>query len=221
MSNNLIFEKKWIFKNYNSNYIINFLHRSKFNFIKQYESRKINSIYFDDKNLTGVKDNLEGNRDRFKVRLRWYGNSELIVNPTLEVKIKKGLISKKNKINFKLNNFEIKSDRNLENLTNIIHEKILNINLKPKILISYERDYFFSSCKLIRSTIDKNIKYKKFNLFFPLFYLNMKKIILEFKYSLHHDGYVRKLINDIPHRYSKSSKYVMCMLENSRESSLD
>ena len=152
-----------------------------------------------------------------KVRLRWYGKNDIIYKPVLEYKIKKGLISKKNKIKINIDKFILKTDNDLKLLTNIVQNKILNRSLSPKILISYERKYLFSSNKLIRSTIDKDIKFKKFNNFFPFFYSNINRLILELKYGINYDSHVRKLIKDFPVRYAKSSKYVMCMLENPRE----
>ena len=149
--------------------------------------------------------------------MRWYGKSNIIRKPVLEYKLKKGLISKKNRIKIDIDEFSLERDKDLELLNKIIKRKILNNNISAKILINYERNYFFSSNRLIRSTIDKDIKFKKFNNFFPVFYSNINKLVLELKYGTNSDNQVRKLINNFPVRYAKSSKYVMCMLENARE----
>ena len=48
--------------------------RSKFCFVKEYDSRKVNSIYFDDSDLNSLNENLDGNTFKAKYRIRWYGN---------------------------------------------------------------------------------------------------------------------------------------------------
>ena len=62
-------------------------------FIKQYDDKIINSIYFDDKYSSFFKSNLDGDFLRIKPRLRWYGKDLLNVNH--ELKIKKGFVGLK------------------------------------------------------------------------------------------------------------------------------
>tara|TARA_B100000686_G_C16505675_1_gene819416 strand:+ start:199 stop:873 length:675 start_codon:yes stop_codon:yes gene_type:complete len=219
-TNNERLEKKWIFENNTMKFdnILISLIRSKFNFKQHYENRFINSIYFDNKNLSCVKDNLDGEKNRRKYRLRWYGSSKVIQNPYFEIKSKSGLTSNKNRIKINLKNNIKFNDHNVAKLSDIINKKIvLNKFLVPKILISYERTYLISSDNLIRATLDKNIKFKKLNFNSFGFFSNLKKIILEIKYTTDLDKHVRSLLNEIPVRYSKSSKYIQCMLMNSRE----
>ena len=91
------YEKKWIYKNNNYFFILNTLMRSKLKFKYHFENRKVNSIYFDDFNLSNIRDNIEGQKNRLKYRLRWYGLSDKIVNPIFEIKYKKGLKTYKKK----------------------------------------------------------------------------------------------------------------------------
>ena len=92
--------------------------------------------------------------------------------------------------------------------------------LKPKILISYDRTYLISSNNLIRATIDSEIKYKKLDKFNFNFFQKLNNIIVEMKYDINLDSYFRSQINNIDTRYSKSSKYVNCMILPSREFSI-
>ena len=63
---------------------------------KKYPDRQINSLYFDDKNFSCVRDNLSGVAQRKKYRLRWYGKIEQeLSDPILEVKIKNGRLGSK------------------------------------------------------------------------------------------------------------------------------
>ena len=48
--------------------------------------RKINNIYFDKYDLDFFKSNIQGNSERSKIRLRWYGD-ETTIKPKLEIKI--------------------------------------------------------------------------------------------------------------------------------------
>jgi len=96
---------------------------------------------------------------------------------------------------------------------NLFHGK----NLQPNILISYDRDYYISSNNLIRATVDTNIQYKKLNKFDLKFFYKFNNIILEMKYDTNLDSYFRNHIDNIKVRYSKSSKYVNCMLIPSKE----
>ena len=47
---------------------------NRMRFIKQYESRKVNSIYLDTNDLTFYRENLEGLSLRKKLRIRWYND---------------------------------------------------------------------------------------------------------------------------------------------------
>ena len=98
------YERKFILSNQTIPELENLLRNSKFNFKKNYPTRKVNSIYFDDYNASSVLDNLDGNNFKNKVRLRWYGKKKLINSPTLELKNKNGYVSYK-KI-YKIKNFQ-------------------------------------------------------------------------------------------------------------------
>jgi len=75
-------------------------------FRQMFFQRKVNNIYFDTPDLRFFDDNVSGRTDRVKVRIRWYDSSIYkIVKPTLEFKIKKGLVGRK--ASFKMNDFEL------------------------------------------------------------------------------------------------------------------
>jgi SPX domain protein involved in polyphosphate accumulation len=212
-NNNYRFERKWVFNN-NFLDVYNNLLKSKFFFKEAFPNRLVNSIYFDDFNYTSVKENLEGDNDKMKIRLRWYGkNCYILKNPKLEIKIKKQFQ------NYKIiKKLDILNNLNIKNLKNakFISETVNSIYNKKKIIpvstTHYNRFYFISSNNLIRSTLDKNLSVSRVNnnIFIPVF-RNFNKIILELKYSGKYDDYVRKNINLISSRYSKNSKYIYSM----------
>ena len=92
----LRFERKWVFKNTNYIDILNKALKSNFLFRFQYPKRFVNSLYFDDYNYTGIRENLSGISERKKFRIRWYGKNKFVLNnPKLEVKIKENFLNYK------------------------------------------------------------------------------------------------------------------------------
>ena len=56
-----------------------------------YHERTVNNLYFDSYEMKSYLDNVSGNSQRAKVRIRWYGDLfGIIEKPVLEVKIKRG-----------------------------------------------------------------------------------------------------------------------------------
>ncbi len=208
------FERKWIFKSSNPLALINALIRSNLFFRTHYPSRNVNSIYFDTHNYTSIRQNLDGVSNKKKIRIRWYGDKDIITKPVLEIKSKKGFETKKESSTIKeLDNVKL-SD------LDIIKEK-LNKKIKSKKIINpiltthYEREYFISLNGKIRATVDYNLK--------SIFLNNSIQIdivknfnntcILEFKYSTSLDKYVRENLKDITLRLSKNSKFVNSAME--------
>ena len=98
-----------------------------------FKERFINNIYFDTPNLSNYYANVDGNYNRRKVRIRWYGNLlGEIENPKLEIKIKQGELG--NKIIHSVNNFIL----NNEIYKNIIFDLVDNSNLIDQINILHE-----------------------------------------------------------------------------------
>ena len=210
MDNTYRYERKFILpKNYSVDSIESVLIKSRFSFTKQHEDRYVNSIYFDNKYLDSVKENLDGVVSKKKIILRWYGSHNLIQNPRLEVKLKMGYLNTK-KI-FELKNFKIKfSENNLNNINSILLKKYNFLN-NYKIVTSthYIRKYFISIINNIRATIDTDIFYKKLRQL-NNFNLNNKdsRPILELKYKTADDDYVRTNLKNLTLRFSKNSKYI-------------
>ena len=109
LENEIRYEKKWVYKNYHFFQLLNKLKRSELKFKIHHKSRLVNSIYFDDNNLSNIKDNLEGEKKRIKYRVRWYGSEKYIFKPFLEIKYKDALKTRKIRDIIKLDK-ELKSD---------------------------------------------------------------------------------------------------------------
>jgi len=214
MNNNFRFEKKWVFKNIDKETLLSNLINSKLFFREQFKQRTVNSIYFDTLDLKSAVDNLDGVSDREKFRVRWYGkNSNLLVSPILENKVKKNFQG--SKFFYNLDDFKNKilNQNNLLNLTKTINDLLPFKNLYPVSMTSYKRIYLISANNEIRATLDFDLKHKKLINYIENFFINVDDIILEFKYSTNLDSYLRKQISGIT-RVSKNSKYINSLLTN-------
>ena len=181
-----------------------------------HNSRYINNIYFDYIDFKNFQDNITGNVDRLKYRIRWYG--DLLgpaIEPQLELKIKKGIVGTKK--NFLLNNFTINKGMSSKELKNFILvsniDEQLKIQIKnqiPVILNRYKRRYFESIDKKFRITIDDSQSFYKINNFNNLLVnkiVDNNNIILELKYDKKDDLEAQNIIKELPFRITKSSKY--------------
>ncbi len=211
------YERKWVLKNSNPLILINSLIRSNLFFKTHYPARKVNSIYFDTKELTAIRQNLDGISEKKKIRVRWYGEKYLIRNPVIEIKNKKGFETKK--MHIKIKNLEKKNFLRYENLVSI--KDIINKKLKLKKIVypilttNYFREYFISANEKIRATVDYNLSSTYLRNFSQV---NIEKnfnniCILELKYPTKFDDYVRNNLRDITLRLSKNSKFVNSAFE--------
>ena len=81
------FERKWKIKEKYHNQISFALQNSQFKFLKLYEPRWVNSIYYDDVFFNSIKQNLDGVNKK-KLRVRWYGSQLKTKHINLELKKK-------------------------------------------------------------------------------------------------------------------------------------
>lgn len=206
------FERKWVYYSNNSLNLINSLIRSKFFFRYQFPKRKVNSIYFEDKNYSSVIQNLDGVNKKKKLRLRWYGDKSKIIDPKFEFKNKIGFISKKKQIKIEeFNELDFPKILNLKKIHDVINQKKFNRKIiYPLISTHYEREYLVSADSSIRATVDYNLECIHLKNFSQIkLNKNFSNItLLEIKYPTNLDDLLRKKLNDITLRLSKNSKYI-------------
>ena len=186
-------------------------------FSEIFYERSVNNIYFDSINQDSYLGNVDGDFERLKIRVRWYGKmGGLIENPILEVKIKKGEIGKK--LIFPLKKFMV--DRNFSKkyfkkevldkskLPKWILEKLRRYNFS--LLNHYRRKYFISLDKKYRITLDKNLIFSEIKNSNNLFMNKIKeeKIVLELKYDRKDDEKAKEVTQKLLFRLSKNSKFV-------------
>lgn len=214
--NNFRYERKFT-TNLLSISQIEYIIKTHSSFFKEiYYPRRINNIYFDTNNLDFYYQNLEGYRERKKVRIRWYGDTfSRVTNPILEIKFRNGLVG--NKWHFHLKPFSFNKFNNLMFKELISSSKVpkaiieLTSSLRPTLLNSYKRTYFQSQNKKFRLTLDNSLTYKNLNKGFTFvsnrMYEKKGEIILELKYGLEDDPQSNRISSQFPFRISKSSKY--------------
>ena len=186
-------------------------------FSEIFHERFVNNIYFDSPNLKFFLDTIEGSAHKIKVRIRWYGNLfGFIKKPVLELKIKKGLVARKESLS--LHSFKLDSDFNSQIINKVIHQsdipEIIKQRLKdlsPTLLNRYRRKYFQSADENYRITTDSDLNfYQIYNL--TNTFLNRRfdniNVILELKYGHTMDSKADCITNLFPFRLTKSSKYV-------------
>ena len=198
------FERKYIERKNNAYLFKNFLVTNKF--YRKYDKRIVNSLYFDDLNFSSFKDNVDGNTQRLKTRIRWYNESSDLIN--LEIKNKNGFLGWKDTIKLK-NIYNIEKDiRNYPNSQlEYFLKKIFKKNMFPIIKTKYLREYFEYAHGDLRATLDTQLEFLSVKTNFKI---NFDKEILEFKYPASNDQLFRDYI--IPKnnfRFQKFSKYVV------------
>jgi SPX domain protein involved in polyphosphate accumulation len=176
-------------------------------FRKIFPDRKVNNIYFDNSALSAYFDNVEGVSERQKFRVRWYGDDIFkIEKPKLEIKIKSNQLGYKK--SFPANEFQL---NDLTKLTREVSSKSQSFNLfQPTLINSYLRSYYGTTDGKYRITIDRQLQY--FSLLnaikFTRYQIEDQAVVLELKYDETLDDDAAFVLQYIPFRFSKSSKYV-------------
>ena len=180
-----------------------------------YAKRAINNIYFDFPDYLLLRDGLNGCSYRYKVRIRWYGDLlGLVEKPTLEIKVKQGLVG--SKYSFPLPPFRIDGSLDRAKLKDIVKQSKASENIKelfsmlrPALVNRYQREYFLSADSLYRSCLDYELEFYAVSpqaSVFSKVASVCEQCILELKYSLEADNQVSLITADFPFRMTRSSK---------------
>lgn len=155
-----------------------------------YPKRKINTCYFDTKNLKMFFESEAGILPRKKIRLRWYDN-DCSINREKKITSSEGRF--KTASNFYLNN--------LDELKNLSFFENYYGKLYPNIIVRYQREYF--RLNNLRITFDSEIVYEDIRNLTSKSSLD-KENVMEIKTSIFtSEEYIEKLINIQPSRFSK------------------
>ncbi len=200
---------------------------SQSNFQKSYNSRGVNSVYYDTSNYDFAASNMSGESERIKIRSRWYsGLGSDVVEAfcssgqhfTFEVKRKINSISDKLVIGKTRSSTTESITQRLASLAKSLSKyqsevpDISHFFLRDVVLLSYVRDYYEDAfCKSIRLTIDKNICYQKTRPLSRASLLSRDYVIVELKFKANDHKKVERLMGNFPFRRVRSSKYIGAM----------
>lgn len=191
------------------------LHPAMFSEI--YYARNVNNIYFDSMGLKNFFANIDGMQHRVKCRIRWYGDLfGHIDKPVLELKIKNGLMGKKE--SYLLQDFTLDQSFDLETLREVFRQsdlpEIVGLDLmmlQPALLNRYKRKYFQTADRKYRITVDTELEYYRIHPNRNTF-LHCSKdddnIVIELKYDKVGDPRAERISSSFPFRLARNSKYV-------------
>lgn len=169
--------------------------------------RQVNNIYFDTIDLTTFHQNVAGINQRKKFRMRWYGKKvKKLKKPQFEIKIKHNELGSK-----KVTKCENLKFRDLAKITEIANRHSENFApLYPTLMNAYTRSYYSSADGRFRVTIDRNLFYYSLlgQTEFHGYRVEEPGVILEVKYEEADDQEAGFVLQNLPYRHTKSSKYV-------------
>ncbi len=210
------YEKKFVIEEQDKREVEHSIIHNPIMFLEIFSERIVNNIYFDYNDFKNYEENVNGNTDRIKIRIRWYGRTfGFIENPVLELKIKNNELGEKK--SFKLKSFNLNENFSLD----LLREVFLESNIPdwlieelkfvfPSLLNSYKRKYYLSKDKKFRVTLDSDLNFieiKERNNTFLNRFLERERLVLEIKYHLK-DYESEKLIGRcFPYRLVANSKY--------------
>ena len=215
------YEKKFVIEHAHREDVLLNIYEGPFSSVEQHEDRSINSIYFESLEFEAFRDQREGYGQRKKVRLRWYGSPDYIVNPMLEIKSKVGFVG--SKLRSKLPDIECDTNDFLQSWETLVFSgnklsPIVVENLEPIAQISYRRKYLLVQ-GIVRVTVDDNLAFHGISWnerVYPS--LHPDVIIAEIKYPLEEENIPWIIGQNLNLRYTKYSKYASCLLYLSQHS---
>jgi len=186
-------------------------------FSEIYPPRHINNIYFDHPLLLNFTANINGTSQRKKARVRWY--QELfreVAHPTLEFKIKEGLMG--TKISYPFPEFTFQRGFSLVFFRDLIQSSDLPPEVtyylktvEPVMVNRYRRWYLATPDQAFRVTVDANLTYYHLNTFnnrFLFHQVDRRSLVVELKYQRENDARADRISAGFPFRMTRSSKYV-------------
>ena len=217
--NSYRYERKFNIPKHLASYSLALIRSNFSNLSELYEERQVNSLYYDTYNLNFARQNLNGNSNRKKIRLRYYGDQKILKDPQIEIKSKFGHVGTKKVIEINKNTKNKNKFYSFEQLNNIysldLNQDTSLIGLRPVLFVSYLRKYFISKCNRFRFTLDENIVFKAIDFtlnedfIIQKQFFNANESILEIKYNFKDE--INELINslNLPFRISRYSKYII------------
>ena len=190
-------------------------------FRQAYPPRWINSVYFDSFELDACHDNLAGISSRLKVRLRWYGELERFDRATLEFKRKRNQFGWKER--FAVEGPVDLRERTWRQLRSHVRIQLptealdrYDLAMQPVLVNRYHRDYLLSADGHVRITLDRALCiFDQRSRHAPNLISESplkNTMVVEVKFAVEHRKDADDVLQSLPIRVSKNSKYVRGVL---------
>lgn len=187
-------------------------------FYTPFPDRWVNNVYFDNYDCSAYSQNISGVSYRSKLRYRWYGQAEYPDEGNLEIKLKRNLFGWKRR--FKCSDSPYSDGDRWADMRRKLAAKLgaeaklwLNARPNPTILNRYYRQYFVTRDNRVRVTIDSrqtvfDQRYKsRPNVVYET---NIPEtMVVEVKFGRSDRDFGSQVIQRIPIRVSRNSKYVI------------
>jgi hypothetical protein len=215
---NLRYERKFLAPCQSLAEVLSVVRRHPAIFRESYPARVVNSLYLDTPGRRDYFEHINGMPNRIKTRVRWYGPlSGHIERPTLERKIKRGLVSGKASnplasihVNGCIPPRALADAMTRAGLPEVLQQSLHH--LEPALVVRYLRHYFVSGDGRFRLTVDSELGFTGVHpgtgamnpapsFFHP--------VILELKFDTQHAGDAAGVTNVLPYRMKRCSKYVL------------
>jgi hypothetical protein len=185
-------------------------------FVSPFPDRQVNNVYFDSWDYRAYAENLAGVSERSKVRFRWYGDNEGPASGALEVK------QKRNHFGWKLRyavEQPYQPGYEWAQIRAAMRDQLpqdgrlwLDQNPLPVMLNRYQREYFESTDRKIRATIDTQQQvFDQRAGALPNFRrqaIMQDTLVVEFKFSRADRPEAVSLLGNMPLRIGRHSKFM-------------
>jgi len=188
------------------------------NFHCSYAPRFVNNVYLDGPELPSFARHVHGASDRFKLRIRWYGEATGEVSaPILEVKIKRGVVGTKARYELDPFRYDDRWDFELQRraiLSRVDDRRVAEAvgRAQPALFNRYRREYYENGDRRLRLTIDTGLSFACVGnrSWGPRTRWEERDLtILELKYAVEDEQRASTIAAALPKRLDKVSKYVM------------
>ena len=214
---NLRYERKFLAEGVSSAEVLARVRCHPGAFREVYPPRVVNNVYLDTPSRRDYHDHIDGAPNRTKTRVRWYGPQfESAERPTLERKLKRGLVS--GKASHTLPNLTINGGclrsflaRNLEAADLPPELRLALRHMEPALLNRYRRHYFLSRDGDFRLTVDSELQFAGVKADGrPRAFSGAASavVIVELKFAPEFAEKASLVTNRLPFRVSRFSKYV-------------
>ncbi len=215
---NLRYERKFLGQGLSLAEVVAVVRRHPALFRQVYPPRSINNIYLDSLTLHDYFDHVKGTANRLKTRIRWYGPLNGHVEaPTLERKIKRGLVGGKSAhplsgftLNGRIARHALDEAIRIAELPETL--RLALRCLQPTLVNRYQRQYWLSACGRFRLTVDWDLQFfasetGTISAIRPC--RRAPAVILELKFDSQHAEDAAAVTNALPLRLARCSKYVL------------